>query len=142
MLFPGGDGWLYSFDPLTGKPWWRFDCNPKDAQYLLGSKGTRSDFMATPVVYQGKIYIGVGLDPEHGQGVGHLWCIDPDRKAFDVSAELIVDDNLFPPKPNPNSAAVWHFGGPTSKEDHEKLKRRYYFGRTMSTWTKKNFLLK
>jgi outer membrane protein assembly factor BamB len=42
---------------------------------------------------------------------------------------------VFPPKTkaNPNSAAVWHFGGPTTAADRKKLRRNYYFGRTMST---------
>src|SRR5262249_51387872 len=30
VIFPGGDGWLYAFEPRTGKPIWKFDCNPKD----------------------------------------------------------------------------------------------------------------
>src|SRR5262245_1937542 len=30
VVFPGGDGWIYSFDPKEGKLLWRFDCNPKD----------------------------------------------------------------------------------------------------------------
>src|SRR5262245_53201042 len=44
VIFPGGDGWIYSFEPKDGKLLWRFDCNPKDAKYQLGSSGTRSDF--------------------------------------------------------------------------------------------------
>src|SRR5262249_38421458 len=28
VIFPGGEGWLYSFD-LDGKLLWKFDCNPK-----------------------------------------------------------------------------------------------------------------
>src|SRR5207248_9462003 len=33
VLFPGGDGWLYSLDPLSGKLIWKFDCNPKGAVF-------------------------------------------------------------------------------------------------------------
>src|SRR5439155_27219494 len=29
VIFPGGDGWIYSFSP-EGKLIWKFDCNPKD----------------------------------------------------------------------------------------------------------------
>lgn len=134
IVFPGGDGWLHALDPKDGKHLWRFDCNPKDSKYDLGGKGTRSDFIATPVFYDGKIYIGTGQDPEHNEGVGHLWCVNPDGN-FDVSPDLIVDGSMFPPKtkPNPKSAAVWHYGGPVSKDDKEKLERDNYFGRTMST---------
>src|SRR5439155_4293841 len=74
VVFPGGNGWIYSFTP-EGKLIWKFDCNPKDAKYELGAKGTRNDFLATPVIYKNRVYIGVGQDPEHLPGVGHLWCI-------------------------------------------------------------------
>jgi outer membrane protein assembly factor BamB len=131
VVFPGGDGWIYSFEPSSGKLIWKFDCNPKDAFYNLGSRGTRSDFLATPVIYDDKVYMGVGQDPEHEGGVGHLWCIDMSKKG-DVSPELVTDATKFPPKtkPNPNSAKVWHYGGPA---DVNKVGRNYYFGRTMST---------
>jgi len=133
IIFPGGDGWIYAFAP-DGKVIWKFDCNPKDAVYELGTKGTRNDFIATPVIYKNRVYIAVGQDPEHEFGVGHLWCIDMTKKG-DVSPELVTDDSVFPPKtkPNPESAALWHFGGPIKAEDKGKIKRNYYFGRTMST---------
>ncbi len=130
VIFPGGEGKIYSFDPDTGNLLWTFDCNPKDAQYELEGKGTRSDFIATPVIHDNKVYIGVGQDPEHKFGVGHLWCIDMTKKG-DVSPEIVTDYNVYPPKtkPNPNSAMVWHFGGPAPKG----FGRNYYFGRTMSS---------
>ncbi len=127
VIFPGGDGWLYSLEPETGKLIWKFDCNPKSSEYKLGTRGTRSDFIATPVVYDDKVYIGVGQDPEHEEGVGHLWCIDITKEG-NVSP---VNDNFDPHAAvNKNSALVWHYGGPG---DPEKLGRNYYFGRTMST---------
>jgi outer membrane protein assembly factor BamB len=134
VIFPGGNGWLYAFAPDTGNLIWKFDCNPKDAKYELGGKGTRNDFIATPAIYDNKVYIGVGQDPEHLTGVGHLWCIDmvkATEKGGDVSPELVTDDTVFPPKTkkNDNSALVWHFGGPAPKGTG----RNYTFGRTMST---------
>ena len=139
VIFPGGDGWLRAFDPPTGKLLWKFDCNPKSAVYKLGGAGTRNDFIATPVIYDNKCYIGVGQDPEHYEGVGHFWCIDLVRalangkanKDNDVSA---VGDN-FDPKAaaNKNSALHWHYGGPVPKDQAAKLNRDYFFGRTMST---------
>jgi len=133
VVFPGGDGWLYGFEPATGKLLWKFDGNPKDAVYALGSEGTKSDFLATPVVHDGKVYIATGQDPEHFEGVGHLWCIDPTGKSGDISGELVTDANVKPPKtkPNPNSAVVWHFGG--AKPNPAPTERGFYFGRTMST---------
>ena len=95
VIFGGGDGWLYSFDPKgdgdgKSKLLWKFDCNPKDAKLELMGKGTRNDFIGTPVVYDGLVYVAAGEDPEHGEGVGHLWCIDPTKKldGSDVSPEL------------------------------------------------------
>lgn len=130
VIFPGGEGWIYSFNPVSGKLIWKFDCNPKDSEYELQGKGTRNDFIATPTIYDNKVYIGVGQDPEHESGVGHLWCIDMTKQG-DVSPEL-ADYSTWPPKtkPNPNSAMVWHYGGPA---DARKTGRNYYFGRTMST---------
>jgi outer membrane protein assembly factor BamB len=132
VIFPGGDGWLYAFDPKTDKLIWKFDANPKDSIYVLGPKGTRNDFIATPCIHEKRLYIGVGQDPEHKEGVGHLWCIDISKQG-DVSPELVVDDTTLPPKtkPNPNSAAVWQYGGYVNPRP--KRGRPYAFGRTIST---------
>jgi outer membrane protein assembly factor BamB len=136
IIFPGGDGWLRSFNPANGELLWKFDCNPKNSVYELGGKGTRSDFVCTPVVSEGKLYIGTGQDPEHNKGVGHLWCIDitkkPDNPEKDLSPKK-GDEKLqtFDPKDpaNKDSGMVWHFGGfapPGSP-------RPYVYGRTLST---------
>jgi len=134
VIFPGGDGWLYSFEPDKGNLIWKFDANSKDSVYKLGGQGTRSEFIATPVVVGNRMYIGTGQDPEHYEGVGHLWCVDVTRTG-DVSPELVVDATVKPPKtrPNPNSAVVWHYGGYVPKAQVEKEGRVYWFGRTLST---------
>ena len=89
VIFPGGDGWIRAFNPPDGALIWKFDCNPKESVYTLGPEATRNDFVSTPVIYKNKLYIGVGQDPEHGKGVGHLWCIDitkePKNKDKDLS---------------------------------------------------------
>lgn len=129
-IFAGGDGWLYSFDPTTndgGKPklLWKLDCNPKDAQWK-GATGRRNTIISTPVIHDGRVYLATGQDPEAGEGPGDLWCIDPTRRG-DVSPELVVDAQGKPVAvrralaldakageravANPNSAAVWHYGG-------------------------------
>lgn len=135
VIFPGGDGWMYGLDLQTGDILWKFDGNPKDSKYVLGGKGTKNDFLATPVVHDHKLYIGVGQDPEHDEGIGHLWCIDiakaiekgKTNKDNDVSP---VNDN-FDPKAdvNKNSALVWHYGGKAPAD----AERNYTFGRTLST---------
>jgi outer membrane protein assembly factor BamB len=128
IIFPGGDGWMRGFDPESGKLIWKFDCNPKKSVYKLGGKGTRSDFIATPVIHENRLYIGVGQDPEHEEGIGHFWCIDLTKQG-DVSP---VNDNFDPKAPeNKNSALVWHFGEPSDPKD--KVGRNYAFGRTLST---------
>jgi outer membrane protein assembly factor BamB len=145
VLFGGGDGWLYSFDPegsgSKSKLLWKFDCNPKASEYKL-NRATRNHIIATPVVYDGKVFVAVGEDPEHGEGQGHLWCIDPTKRG-DVSPTLVYNSQ-DPEKPiahknpqalsekdgdferdNPNSAAIWHYVGndPTGK-DFENVMHR------------------
>jgi len=112
IIFPGGDGWLRAFEPKTGKLIWKFDCNPKSAVYILGGRGTRNEIIATPVVHDGLVYIAVGQDPEHGEGVGHVWCIDPSKASPDNIDLSPVNDNFDPKAPeNKNSGLVWHHGG-------------------------------
>jgi outer membrane protein assembly factor BamB len=132
VIVGGGDGYLYGFaaEGKDGKAdlLWKFDCNPKESIYLLGGRATRNHLIATPVVYDGLIYVGVGEDPEHGEGQGHLWCVDPNKRG-DVSPTLVYNSkdpkNPIPHKrlqalvdkegdferENPNSAAVWHYIG-------------------------------
>ncbi|MEM7477746.1 MAG: PQQ-binding-like beta-propeller repeat protein [Planctomycetota bacterium] len=139
IIFPGGDGWVYSFEPKSGELLWKFDCNPKDAVYKLGGRGTANDFVATPVIYDDKLYISVGQDPEHDTGVGHLYCIDitkkPTNKDKDVSPTLEVSRNgdEVEEKDNPDSAEIWHYGGPATREKPSPTGETYYFGRSMST---------
>src|SRR5207245_1744166 len=61
VIFPGGDAFLYGLDVATGKLIWKFNCQPqrpvppddKVANYMI----------ATPVVQDGKVYIGLGVYP-------------------------------------------------------------------------------
>ncbi len=138
IIFPGGDGWIYAFKPETGDLLWKFDCNPKDAVYKLGGRGTANDFVATPVVYDNKLYISVGQDPEHDTGVGHLYCIDitkkPNSEEKDLSPTLVVSrEPKLEEKPNPDSALVWQYGGPVTADKPSPTGETYYFGRSMST---------
>ncbi|HSR70690.1 MAG TPA: PQQ-binding-like beta-propeller repeat protein [Acidobacteriota bacterium] len=94
VVFPGGDGWVYSFEPKTGKLIWKFDCNPKDSKWVLGGAGTRNNIISTPVFYNDRVYVGVGQDPEHGEGPGNFWVIDATGQG-DVTGKKVV----------------WHRGG-------------------------------
>ena len=150
VIFAGGDGWLYSFKGDGGKDGkaellWKFDANPKTSKYVLGGRGTRNEIIATPVIYDDLVYLAVGQDPEHGEGIGHLWCIDP-KKRGDISAELAVkredpktsiphrrlqaveEDKGEMAVPNPNSGVVWHYsehdGDGNKKVDFEETMHR------------------
>jgi outer membrane protein assembly factor BamB len=74
-FFPGGDGWLYGFEAKTGKKLWRFNLNPKDAMWPK----TKNYIISTPVFFDNKVFLAVGQDPESGEGIGHMYCIDPSK---------------------------------------------------------------
>ncbi len=76
VFFPGGDGWLYSFDARTGQKLWSFDLNPKDAVWPK----TRNYGVSTPAFFDGKLFMAVGQDPENGEGIGHMYSIDPAKR--------------------------------------------------------------
>jgi len=76
IIFPGGDGRVYSFVPESGKLLWSYQCNPKDSVWKLGGLGTRNNIIATPVIHDDKVFISVGQDPEHGEGPGSLHAIN------------------------------------------------------------------
>jgi outer membrane protein assembly factor BamB len=136
VIFPGGDGWLYGFEAKTGKPLWKFDCNPKKSEYKQAGRGTRNYLVATPVVHDNKVYVGVGQNPDHGSGVGHFWCVDL-TKTGDLSP---VNDNFDPKAPeNKNSGLVWHFGGKVAAKSD--LGRETVFGRTISNCAIRDGLL-
>ena len=87
-IFAGGDGWLRSFEVKSGALIWEFDCNPKNSEWKQG-RGDRNNIIATPVIFDNKVFIAVGQDPEHGEGVGHLWAIDA-TKTGDVTETAVV----------------------------------------------------
>lgn len=162
-LFSGGDGILYSFaadEGNDGKPelLWKFDCNPKTSVWKLGGEGTRNNLIATPVAYDGLVYIAVGQDPEHGEGEGHLWCIDPTRRG-DISPTLAMkleDGKRIPiahkriqavePEKgevevdNPNSGVVWHYSMFDRNAD-EQIDFEEQMHRSISTCAIKDNLL-
>jgi outer membrane protein assembly factor BamB len=76
VFFAGGDGWLYGFNARTGEKLWRFDLNPKDAVWPK----TRNYGISTPVFSAGQVFMSVGQDPDHPNGVGHTYCINPAHK--------------------------------------------------------------
>lgn len=90
VLFGGGDGFLYGFDPVPVvdedgfgilKEIFRYDGNPPEYKMKDGKEikypasNGPSEYIGTPVFINKKVYIAIGQDPEHGTGVGSLSCI-------------------------------------------------------------------
>ncbi len=86
VVFPSGDGWVYSFAPKTGEILWKFDANPKDSKWILGGAGTRNNIIGMGAIYDDKVYVGVGQDPEHGEAPGHFYAIDA-KGSGDITAK-------------------------------------------------------
>ena len=141
VIAPLGDGWVYGFDCETGEIVWKFDSNNKNTIYPR----TRNELIATPVVVENRMYIANGQDPEHGEGPGHLWCIDISKKG-DISKELEAGEDkpaeggeLLRPaggakkgKPNPNSGVVWDYEKFDANKDG-KIRGIEQMHRTIST---------
>lgn len=159
-VYSGGDGWVYSFDPKgdgngKSKLLWKLDCNPKEAKAILGGRGTRNEGIGTPIVYDGYVYIAVGQDPEHGEGISHFWCIDPNKRG-DVSSTLAQDKDgkviphrrlqaVEPEKGektvlNPNSAVVWRYSK-YDRDGNKKIDFEETFHRTIGTAVAKDGLV-
>jgi len=117
-IFGGPDGVCYAFEkePVMdddGYPVldlaWQYDCNPKEYRFKDGKPikyATRygpSEILASPIVYKGRVYTPIGQDPEHGEGVGNLVCIDEKGKEVwsyrkinrSLSTIAVKDDLLF-----------------------------------------------
>jgi outer membrane protein assembly factor BamB len=71
-----GDGWVRGYEAQTGKKLWEFDTNPKDTVWPR----TRNELISTPVIVNNRVYIANGQDPEHGEGTGHFYAIDPTKR--------------------------------------------------------------
>lgn len=83
-----GDGWVRGYEAQSGKKLWEFDTNPKDSVWPK----TRNEVISTPVIVDNVIYIANGQDPEHGEGVGHMYAIDGTKRG-DITT----------------SGQLWHF---------------------------------
>lgn len=163
VLFGGGDGWLYSFDPRgekgKSKLLWKFDCNRKDAVFNQGRVWTRNEIIAAPVIHEGRVYIATGQDPEHGEGPADLWCLDPTRRG-DVSLTSVVPGKQRDGEGNPrrfqalrpdfgdteqknsNAAVIWHYRGNNPLDKLRRIGRREEtMNRTVSNVAIKNGLL-
>lgn len=80
-----GDGWVRGYDVTDGSTLWAFDTNPPDAQWPR----TRNNIIATPVIWEDKVFVANGQDPENGEGRGRLHAIDATRRG-DITASGLV----------------------------------------------------
>jgi outer membrane protein assembly factor BamB len=90
VFFGAGDGYCYAFDPkpVMGeddiyelKEIWRYDCVPEAYKKIkYPDPEGPSEIISTPVFYKNRVYVGIGQDPEHGDGVGNFVCIDATKK--------------------------------------------------------------
>jgi len=97
VLFGGGDGILYAFEPIqkassdgklqTLKIVWQHDCNPPEYRTRDGkpipysgwsskSPDGPSEIIADPLIYKDRVYVAIGQSPVHGRGQGQLVCVD------------------------------------------------------------------
>ncbi|MCB9384682.1 MAG: PQQ-binding-like beta-propeller repeat protein [Bryobacterales bacterium] len=88
VVFAGGDGWLRGFKPDDGEILWEFDANPKESEWKQG-RGDRNNIIATPVIWEDKVFVAVGQDPEHGEGVGHLYSVDATKRGDITESGLV-----------------------------------------------------
>jgi outer membrane protein assembly factor BamB len=69
VAFPGGDGWLYAFEPATGKLLWKFNCKAHE-------KRESGLVPATPVYVGHRVLVALASDPAVWSGDGCLRVID------------------------------------------------------------------
>ena len=68
-------------------PEYKTDKNGKPFKYPA-AEGP-SEINSTPVFYKNRVYVATGQDPEHGEGVGHLVCLDA-TKTGDITKTGVI----------------------------------------------------
>ena len=92
IFFGAGDGFLYSFSPdakeddegfLVMPENWKVDGNLPE--YRVDKDGKKikyatfegpSEYICSPVYKDGNVFALIGQDPEHGEGVGRMICVN------------------------------------------------------------------
>jgi outer membrane protein assembly factor BamB len=80
-----GDGWVRGYVAETGEKLWEFDTNPKESVWPKN----RNNVISTPVIQDSKVFIANGQDPEHGEGVGHMYAIDGTKRGDITQSGLV-----------------------------------------------------
>lgn len=92
LFFGAGDGFLYSFSAdakeddegfLVMPENWKIDGNLPEYRKDKDGKPIKyatfegaSEYICSPVVKDGQVFSLIGQDPEHGEGVGRMTCVD------------------------------------------------------------------
>jgi outer membrane protein assembly factor BamB len=104
IIFAAGDGWVYGMAPETVKDaegldilkeYWRYDANPPEYRKDDSGKPRKyaefdgpSEIISTPVYADGLVFVPIGQDPEHGEGLGMISAIDPTQSG-DLSGKAV-----------------------------------------------------
>ncbi len=103
IVWGGGDGFCYGFEPepyqhkdgfMALKELFRYDADPVEyrtkngAPIKYATHDGPSELIATVVAQNNRAYMVIGQDPEHGDGVGMLSCIDLTARG-DLSGKAI-----------------------------------------------------
>jgi outer membrane protein assembly factor BamB len=111
IFYGGGDGICYAFDaqpveddgeqilPVV----WSMDCNPIKYRYNLGLdvfKPIRyptpegpSEIVGSPVSWRNRVYVAIGQDPEHGEGLGNLVCLDATKRGGTTGGNIFWESD-------------------------------------------------
>ena len=131
IVWGGGDGFCYAYDPVPVmdkdgipvlKELLRYDADPpeyrtKDGKPLkYATFNGPSELIGTVVVKDGRAYMAIGQDPEHGDGIGMVSCIDLTARGDisgkalwtfkgigrSISTPSVIDDLIFQAEYNGN----------------------------------------
>ena len=80
-----GDGWVRGYDAMKGDKLWEFNTNPEGAVWPR----TAGIVIASPVIWEDKVYVANGQDPESGSGPGNLYAIDAAKRGDITQTGLI-----------------------------------------------------
>ncbi|BCX47220.1 hypothetical protein HAHE_11280 [Haloferula helveola] len=119
IVWGGGDGFVYAYEPKPVidedegfeilKEVWRYDANPPEYRKKEGEpikyatfRGP-SEVIGTTVVADDHVYAVIGQDPEHGDGVGMMSCLDSSGKPVwtfkdigrSISTPSIIDGLVY-----------------------------------------------
>jgi outer membrane protein assembly factor BamB len=94
VLFGGGDGVVYAFEPRTLARAWSFDCDPeapkKDIhRFIRNRREGPSNIKGMPVFHGGRVYVTHGGDVWWGKAQSWLKCLDASDGRLLWSAPLV-----------------------------------------------------